>query len=153
MLKVSGFMGSKIVAEFAGVDLWRLSLPVYVEVATSEGKLLYYMKPGFPTDMRSGSHLIDRIIPKFSNNNEYNLALLCHDFAYTKNIRGENFLSRAIADELLRQMCIISGEIGKFRAAVMYGALRIGGKSAYECENKGKYENAGEYINFFWMAK
>jgi len=152
MLKVNKFMGSQIATEFAGQDMWRLAHPVYAEVSTSEGRLCYYMLPGFPTNMRSGSHLIDWLIPKFTRNNKYNLALLCHDFAYTKNGDGGNYISRELADELLRQMCILSGELGRARAALMHRALRIGGGRAYGCENRGEYADAGVFMNFLWKA-
>jgi len=150
MIRVRTFIGSQIATEFAGRDLWRLKEPVRVEVITSEGNLIYRMKPGFPTNMRSGSHLIDWLIPKFTSNNRYNLALLCHDFAYTKLPSGQNPISRELADELLRQMCILSGELGECRAAIMHRALRLCGSSAYNCENKGVYKDAGQYMSFEW---
>jgi len=150
MIKVNDFTSPQIVTEFAGVDLWRLSNSISVEVFTNEGKLVYTMLAGFPTNMRSGSHLIDWIIPKFTKNNKYNLALLCHDFAYTKIATGVNPISRELADELLRQMCILSGELGSLRAAIMYRALRIGGRSAYEEENTGVYAGAEKYMTFHW---
>jgi len=153
MIKVNSFTGSPIITEFAGEDLWRLKSLVEVEVFTNEGKLRYTIKPGFPTNMRSGSHLIDFIIPKFTKNNRYNLALLCHDFAYTKLPDGTNPISRELADELLRQMVILSGELGAFRAAIMHRALRIGGGSAYNCDNKGEYAGAGELMRFEWGNK
>jgi hypothetical protein len=153
MIKVNRFIGSQICAEFAGVDLWRLANPVYAEVSTSEGKHHYWMAIGFPTNMRSGSHLIDWRVPKFTRNNRYNLALLLHDFAYTKNKIGCNYISRELADELLRQMCVMSGELGAARAAIMHRALRIGGRSAYEEPNTGEYEGAENLTNFMWTAK
>jgi len=70
--KVNSFTGSQIVTEFAGVDLWKLKSDVRVEVCTNEGRRVYAMLPGFPTNMRSGSHLIDWLIPKFTKNNDYN---------------------------------------------------------------------------------
>ncbi len=150
MIKVNKFLGSLIKTNFAGSDLYRLAEPVYVEVSTSDGRLCYYMKPGFPTNMRSGSHAIDWLIPKFTSNNKYNLALLCHDFAYTKNKAGDNYISRELADELLRQMCILSGELGTIRAGIMHKALRLGGRSAYECQNTGEYAGAENFMNFLW---
>jgi len=153
MIKVNDFKGSPIITEFAGVDLWRLSNPVYVEVLTNEGKLCYTMLAGFPTNMRSGSHLVDWLIPKFTGNNKYNLALLCHDFAYTQSKFQYNMLSRKLADELLRQMAILSGELGTFRAAIMHKALRVGGKWAYESENKGEYVGAEELMRFEWNSR
>jgi hypothetical protein len=153
MLKVYDFIGSQIITEFAGKDLWRLKELVCVSVFTNEGTLCYTMFPKFPTNMRSGSHLIDWLIPKFTENNKYNLAILCHDFAYTKLPNGSNPLSRKLADELLRQMCILSGELGNVRAGIMYRALRIGGGSAYDSENAGDYKDAGKYMGFEWSHK
>jgi len=153
MIKVNSFIGSQIITEFAGVDLWKLSSPVEVDVFTNEGRLHYEMFTGFPTNMRSGSHLIDFLIPKFTKNNKYNLALLCHDFAYTKNRFGGNYLPRNEADELLRQMCILSGELGSFRAGIMHRALRIGGGSAYEEDNTGEYAGAEKFMHFRRFAK
>jgi len=153
MIKVSYFKGPQIVTEFAGVDLWRLKNKVEVSVFTSEGTLVYTMKPKFPTNMRSGSHVIDSIIPKFTGNNDYNLALLCHDFAYTKLQNGFNPITRELADELLRQMCILSGELGTVRAWLMHKALRVGGGSAYDEENTGVYAGAGEFMDFRWLKE
>jgi len=153
MIKVKDFSGSQINTEFAGVDLWRLTAKVEVEVFTNEGKLCYTMHPKFPTNMRSGSHCIDWLIPKFTGNNRYNLAILCHDFAYTKLANGFNPITRENADELLRQMCILSGELGSVRAGIMYRALRIGGASAYESENTGDYTDAEKYMEFKWRNK
>jgi hypothetical protein len=151
MIKVDYFTGSHIVTEFAGEDLWRLKNDVSVKVFTNEGTLVYTMLPGFLTNMRSGSHLIDFIIPKFTENNDYNLALLCHDFAYTKLQNGLNPISRELADELLRQMCILSGELGTVRAWIMHKALRVGGGSAYDEENTGVYAGAEKYMDFKWL--
>jgi len=153
MLEVYNFVGSQIITEFAGQDLYLLKTHVSASVYTDEGVYVYNMEPGFPTNMRSGSHLIDWLIPKFTKNNRYNLALLCHDFAYTKLPSGENPVPRDIADEMLRQMCILSGELGSIRAGIMHKALRLGGASAYNCENKGDYANAGNYMSFRLEAK
>jgi len=153
MIKVKDFTGSQIVTEFAGVDLYKLSNPVRVEVLTNEGVLRYNMDIGFPTNMRSGSHCIDWLIPKFTGNNKYNLSLLCHDFAYTKNMFGGNYLPRAEADELLRQMVIMSGELGRARARIMYEFVSKFGASAYESENTGDYAGAEKYMHFRRSAK
>jgi hypothetical protein len=152
-IEVYDFTGDQIATVFAKEDLYRLECEVTAKVYTSEGVLHYAMKPGFPTNMRSGSHAIDWLIPKFTGNNRYNLAILCHDFAYTKLPSGENPISRELADELLRQMVIISGELGSIRAGIMHKALRIGGASAYECENAGDYAGAEKYMKFEWPAK
>jgi len=154
MIKVKKFLGSNIKTYFVGPDLYQLAEPVYVEVSTNEGNLCYYMQPGFPTNMRSGSHVIDWLIPKFTGNNKYNLALLCHDFAYTRNKLGTHYIeNRQLVDELLRQMTILSGELGSIRAAIMYRALRIGGNSAFEAMNEGEYKGAENFMRFLWKDK
>lgn len=150
---LKSFRGDKIEVEFAGKNLWRLALDVQVVVDITEGVLRYDILKGFPTNMRSGSHVIDPIIPQFTGNNDYNLALLCHDFNYTKDKNGQNALSRLQADNLLRQMVLKSGVLGKFRAALMYRALRIGASSAYNCENAGVYANAADFMKFRWDAR
>lgn len=154
MIKVNKFIGSNIKTDFAGPDLYRLAEPVYIEVSTNEGNLCYYMQPGFPTNMRSGSHAIDWLIPKFTGNNKYNLALLCHDFSYTRNKLGGHYIeNRQLVDEILRQMVILSGELGSVRAAIMYRALRIGGNSAFEAMNEGEYSGAENFMRFLWKDK
>jgi hypothetical protein len=152
-IKVLQFTGSFISTIFAGEDLWRLSNTVNCVVTTDEGKLRYTMHSGFPTNMRSGSHVIDPLIPKFTGNNRYNLAILVHDFNYTCYKDGKPPVSRLVADQLLRQMAAISGELGSFRAALMYRALRIGGGSAYNGQNEGPYKGAEEFMEFRWDAK
>jgi DNA integrity scanning protein DisA with diadenylate cyclase activity len=108
------------------------------------------MHPSFPTDMRSGSHAIDFIIPKFTGNNLYNLAILVHDFNYTRNRDGGHYLSRLLSDQLLREMARVSGELNVLQRALMYRAVRMFGGSAYEEENTGAYEGAGWLMEFRW---
>jgi hypothetical protein len=154
MLRVLKFSGDLITTMFAGKDLWRLASKVLCAIHTEkDGVLRYTMHPGFPTNMRSGSHVIDSIIPKFTNNNLYNLAILVHDFNYTCYKDGEPPVSRLLADQLLKQMALLSGEIGSFKAALMYSALRIGGGSAYNSQNTGDYKGAEEFMEFRIDAK
>jgi hypothetical protein len=152
--KVIKFSGDLITTVFAGKDLWRLASKVQCKVFTEkDGVYRYTMHPGFPTNMRSGSHAIDSIIPKFTSNNLYNLAILVHDFNYTCYKDGTPPVSRLMADQMLRQMAVLSGEIGSFKAALMYRALRIGGGSAYNEQNTGDYKGAEEFMEFRWDDK
>lgn len=146
---VSRFTATKIETEFADVDTYKLVKDVNVNVYTDEGVLRYTMVSGFPTNMRSGSHAIDILVPKFTGNNLYNAALLCHDAAYTT---PSNILSRELADELLYQMAILSCELGKVRAAIMWRSLRMFGNGAYEEPEKGLYIGARDKITFNWSA-
>jgi len=58
-IKVLEFAGSQIETKFAGEDLWRLIKQVDCVVKTAkDGVFKFTMYPGFPTNMRSGSHAI-----------------------------------------------------------------------------------------------
>lgn len=152
-IKVKEFTGNLISTHFAGEDLWKLSDDVEIWITTDEGDLHYSLRSGFPTNMRSGSHVIDFLIPKFTANNQYNLAILAHDAAYTKLSNGHNPISRALADDLLFQMTKLSKQINSAKAGIMYYALRLAAGSAYNCENEGPYKYAGNYMSFEWVNK
>jgi hypothetical protein len=152
-VEVLEFAGTQIETKFAGEDLWRLAKRVDCAVKTRDGVLKFTMRPGFPTNMRSGSHAIDFIIPKFNDNNLYNLAILVHDFNYTKNRHGENYLSRLFSDQLLREMIRISGTLNALKRALMYRTLRLFGNSAYESKNTGEYAGAENFMEFGWSHK
>jgi len=148
-LEVLSFEGSQIETRFAGKDLWRLAKRVDCMVKIKKcGVLWFTMHAGFPTNMRSGSHAIDFVIPKFTENNFYNLAILVHDFNYTRNKSGGHYLSRLQSDRLLREMARASGTLNALQRALMYRMLRLFGSSAYESENAGEYAFAEDYMEF-----
>jgi len=103
--------------------------------------------------MRSGSHAIDFIVPKFTGSILYNLAILVHDFNYTRNEDGGHYLSRLLSDKLLREMIRVSGGLNALKRALMYRALRLFGNSAYEEENSGEYAGAEKFMEFRWDSK
>jgi len=152
-MKVFRFNGSHIETAFAGPDLYRILRDVRVDVVTDEGTYKYTMRAGFLTDMRSGSHCIDSIIPKFTENNKYNLAILVHDFNYTKMSDGQHPVSKETADEMLRQMALLSGQIGSFKASLMKTAVKLFGGSAYEGKNDDRENRCQQFMHFRWEAK
>ena len=153
-MEVLEFSGSWIETKFAGEDLWRLAKRVDCAVKTKgEGVLRFTMHAGFPTNMRSGSHAIDFVIPKFNENNLYNLAILVHDFNYTRNKDGGHYLSRLLSDRLLREMTKLSGTLNALKRALMYRALRLFGNSAYESKNTGEYAGAESFMEFGWYDR
>ncbi|MCL2259805.1 MAG: hypothetical protein FWC15_00460 [Fibromonadales bacterium] len=152
-MKVLKYTGSPIAVRFAGEGLWRLTEKADCAIHTVDGVLRYTLLPGFPTNMRSGSHVIDPIIPKFTDSNDYNWAIIVHDANYTKNCKGGHFLSRLLADQLLCEMARVSGTLNTIQRALMYRSLRMFGNSAYECENTGEYAGAEFYMSFTWDAK
>jgi len=152
-LEVLEFAGTQIETKFAGEDLWRLAKRVDCAVKTKDGVLKFTMRAGFPTDMRSGCHAIDFIIPKFNDNNLYNLALLVHDFNYTRNREGGHYLSRLASDRLLREMVRVSGALNAVKRALMYRALRMFGNSVYESRNAGECAGAENFMEFRWDSR
>ena len=153
-IKLLEFDCTQIEVIFAGKNnLWRLSKAVEITMKTNEGVLRYSLLPGFPTDMRSGASIINPLIPKFTANNKYNGAILAHDFNYSKMANGENPVSRLVADILLRDGVKLSGELGSFKASIMYNAVRLGGCSAYNSPNEGDYKGMEQYMKFSWGAK
>jgi hypothetical protein len=157
MLRVISFTGDLILARFVAQDVYELARWVELKVKTTEGVLWYDMMPGFRTNMRSGSHVIDPLIPKFTGNNRYNLALLGHDFNYNLLANGSNPVSRLVADRVLMQMAMQSGEIGWLKARAMYLAVRAFGGGAYESDNAaddgGLYKDNAKFMRFRWDTK
>lgn len=152
-MQVSRFTATPLEVTFAGENLYRLAIDYQVDIYTDEGLLRWNLLAGFPTNMRSGSHAIDPVIPKFTDNREYNAALLCHDAAYTKTCDGEHYITKLLADTLLRQMVVLSGQLGNIRAGLMYRMLRMFGNSAYEEDNTGCYAGADAFMKFQWRDK
>jgi hypothetical protein len=152
-MKLISFEGNQIITEFLRQGYFRLAAPVSLRVKTDAGLLAYEFSPGFVTDLRSGSNAINGIIPKWAANNRYNLAIICHDFNYTRMASGHCALSRKEADDLLRQMAVMSGELGSIRAGLMHSALRLFGSSAYDGENKAPYDGIEEFMSFRWHDK
>jgi len=150
-IEIKAVFAGQIKVEFAGKDVYKLIEPVVIKVETCDsGVLRLQVSPGFSTDMRSGCHAIDLLIPKFTENNLYNASILTHDCAYTQDSDGEHFIAKETADLLLRDMVIFSGQLGKIRAGIMYNAVKWFGKSAYYDLPKGAWAKNGEYIKFRW---
>jgi len=152
-MKVLKFKGDPIITEFAGDGLYRIAKTASCTVWTDVGVLRYIIHAGFITDMRSGSHAIDWIIPKFTKDNDYNWAILIHDANYTLDKDGNHNLNRETADLLLREMMRVSKTLNALQRFLMYNALRLFGNSAYKSENIGVYAGIENYMSFRWDAK
>lgn len=151
--KILSVTASKIEVEFFRNGLWRLSKLFKCEVYTDEGVLRFYADAGFITDMRSGSDAINAIIPKFTGNNIYNSAILVHDMNYTVLPNQEHLVSKDLADDLLANMAIYSGEIGKVKAGIMKCAVKLAGDSAYYAPDEPPYNENGKMISLKWSAR
>jgi len=102
---------------------WKLTADYTIEMVTDEGTYKFVLTAGWITDFRSGSSLIDVWVPK-RGNREYTASVLVHDACYS------GWVSKKVADELLRQGMILSG-ISKWKANLAYKAVDVFGSSAY----------------------
>jgi len=67
--------------------------------------------------------------------------------------RGTSLVATTCLAQRLRQMVIMSGELGRARARVMYEFVSKFGASAYESENTGDYAGAEKLMHFRRRAK
>ena len=108
----------------ASATLFRLTASYAVDFLTDEGTWKLRNRPGWLTDLRSGSSLIDCIVPKMGGA-VYTAGILLHDTAFSGK------MSFDLANEMLRQCLILSGEIGEFRAGLAAKAVSAFGRSHY----------------------
>lgn len=105
---------------------WTLAKPYYAKFITNEGVYHLHLKAGWVTDKRSGSSIIDTIIPKWSNNLSYQAVVAAHDCSYS------GWISKSLADNLfILQGMPKSGEIGKLKGSLAYYAVTCFGNSGY----------------------
>lgn len=90
---------------------WRSIKPWSVVVLTTESNYRADIAPGWVTDRRSGSSFLDFFIPK-KGNSLYQAGVNFHDFCYSGHLK------RDIADEILRQVMVMSTEVSETTADV-----------------------------------
>lgn len=103
---------------------WQLSADFKVDFHTDDGVWRLHNKTGWLTDLRSGCDAINIIAPKWGNE-EYTASVLAHDTAYS------GWLSFNLANDLLAQGMVLSGQIGSFRAGLVKLSLDTFGRSHY----------------------
>ena len=126
---------------------WQLTSDYNVDLVTDEGTLSYCMYSGWITDLRSGSSVIDVIVPK-KGNKLYDASILCHDFNYSGHV------TKNIADDLLRQGMIMSG-LSSWRARLAYIAVQAFGNGGYyniDDAMPEPYSNNRCFEKFTWEA-
>ena len=96
---------------------WKLTSDLHVDFITDEGTWKLRNKAGWITDLRSGCDAINIIAPRWGND-IYTVVVLFHDCAWS------GWVSRQLSNEILRQGMILSGEIGRFRASLVYHAVQ-----------------------------
>lgn len=134
-----------------GGGLWKLAVPAFVSILTEDipGSLLYKLRAGYATDFRSGSSLINPVIPQVGDP-AIALAWAIHDVNY------HGYLSRARADKLLYDM-LVAGGMCKAKAWIVYTSVRAFGGGHYNNleDDQGPVYNANRdrYISIEWRPK
>lgn len=130
---------------------WVLCGDYTCSFVTNEGTITTSLLSGWVTDKRSGCSLIDKIIPKWSDNKLYQAVISTHDCSYS------GWLTKELADELfVHQGFEMSGEIGSFRSSLAYTAVKCFGNSGYYGMNDelpSPYQNNRNYESVRWSDK
>lgn len=109
-------------------------------VCTDVGVFRYDIKPGFVTNFRSGAPIVDSFIDQCGDT-LHQACWIVHDANYTPCInKCEHAVDRKTADDLLHAMLLYAGE-SKFKADVVWGAVRVFGGSAYEDDDSFTISN------------
>lgn len=130
-----------------GDRLYKLTRDINVRTEFDTGLVyLYTFNKEFITNFRSGAPVIDCFVDQIGSQLTA-LSWLLHDAAYTPchYLFDRHPLPKEDADKLLRAMLRYAGMSG-FKSAVVYDAVKLFGKSAYEDDDdlteKNKYKFA-----------
>lgn len=140
-------MNSPIYVTIAGDRYFRNERELTIKVTTDAQILEYTLLPGFVTDFRSGGPLVDHFIQQFGTE-LMQAAYICHDIAYTPMFTDEgrrgHQIEKPFADALLEQMLIFA-QVKKWKARIVWLALKLFGKKSYVKDNAYSVENAKKY--------
>ena len=103
-----------------------------IAVCTDIGVFRYKIRPPFVTNFRSGAPIADWFIDQFGDI-LHQACWIVHDANYTPCINKcfRHAVDRKTADDLLYAMLLYAGE-SKLKADIVWGAVRLFGRSAYE---------------------
>jgi len=102
---------------------------------------LFVIKKGFKTNLRSGTDLINGIIPKMGPET-LTCAYILHDALYT-----DHFFCRKTADEILIALMKWEGTIGAIKRSLISTTLSLFGGSAYNEKCTGVYEGNENHLS------
>ena len=106
--------------------------------------------PNAVIDFRSGGPLVDYLCDQVPANPILCAAFEAHDVFYTRCYFGEHFCSREAADLILYKLLLLGG-MPKWKASLIYAAVRIGGSAAYE--NDDEYTHINKHLfNISWRT-
>ena len=136
-----------ILVTIAGDRYFRMEKKLVIKVFTDTQIYEYTILPGFVTDFRSGGPIVDIFIQQFGTN-LMQAAYICHDIAYTpmytENGERSHQIPKPFADALLEQMLIFAN-VKKWKAKLIFIALKLFGKKSYMIDNDYSVDNSRKY--------
>jgi len=129
------------------VNLWKLDKHLNVLVSQPAGKgYRFAIGEGFITNLRSGSDLMNPLIPRCGGE-ELSVCWILHDALYTwhdsERMQHFHYMERKDADALLEAMLRKEGTLSNLKIWAIMKALAMFGGYAYQEANKGLYEANG----------
>lgn len=133
---------------FSNQELYEIVNKLRIEIQSSfiPGTLVYEIFPGYITDFRSGPSVVNPFIPKIGDT-RLALAWLIHDVNY------HGFLSKKLADRLLREMLEHAG-LGSVKRNAVYYAVKFFAGSHYNTldEDQGNiYNHNKTLVKMLWL--
>lgn len=136
-----------ILVTIAGDRYFRIEKELTIRISTDTQIYEYTLLPGFVTDFRSGGPFVDIFIQQFGTS-LMQAAYICHDVAYTPmftdNGERSHQIPKPFADALLEQM-LIYANVKRWKAKIIYVALKLFGKKSYMVDNDYSVENSRKY--------
>ena len=129
---------------------FELAKRLEVAIYTDDGVYRYTVEKGFNTNLRSGSNVIDCIVPHVGNQ-MIAVAYLVHDVGYNVSEAGQHLVSKEFADKLLEAMLVYAG-VSKVKAKIVKKSVQWFGQSAYDEYDEVCAHNQGKYW-FRWDSK
>lgn len=123
---------------------FRMDKALDFTVYTTDQQIDAHIWKGFVTDFRSGGPFVDKFIDQFGETPKIQVSYLLHDLCYTKWLNKRHFKSRDWADDILRA-CLIYAGMSKVKANLVWGAVRVFGKSAYTDDDQYSLANATKF--------
>jgi hypothetical protein len=126
-MQITDFTFTKLELTPVGDNLWKLAKDVRIQVNAPAGKgWRFTLKEGFVTNLRSGSDLINPVIPRMGNEGR-TLCYILHDANYTwlGITSSYHCMEKKDADALLKAMLAFCDDCDRFQIAEL---KRLGAK-------------------------
>lgn len=164
-MQINDFTFNRLAVTPIGINLWQIDneLRIWVNMPCDRG-YKFTLAPGFVTNFRSGTDLINPIIPR-QGMEDKTVCYVLHDALYTW-VGNQHLTTKEFADDLLKEMLTFTDQclqnqvlllkqqkapkasikalesniLGSFKIWTIWKAVSWFGKSAYNELNAGPYD-------------